>query len=174
MLILLMALEVRAENGPYENLRSEVAKMACQSPPEDRHRVAVLAPVVDPEALKDCLAVPLAEVIIGVLHEFGFTLVEGGLSVREKVGAGPGMNPSAVSKIADKLGARSILTGSLAIEQEAVRVNYKMMRAETMEIIGVVSCIVPKREFPDCFLKHDLMSPTQGVRTDIPEPRRVR
>lgn len=174
MLILLIGLEVRAENRPYENLRSEMAKMVCQVPPEYRQRVAVLAPIVEPAAWKDCFAEPIAEVIIGVLNEFGFNVVEGGLFMRDKTGAGPIMNPDAVLKITAQLGARSILTGSLAVEQETVRVNYKMLRAETREIIGIVSCIVPKREFPDCFLKHDLMSPTQGVRTDIPEPRRVR
>ena len=173
LLIIPMEIHSEARDGPYEDLRNEVARMACQIPPEDRYAVVVMDPVVDREDLQDCIGRPLAEAVIHVLHEFQFILIEGGLFFGEGINRDIRMKPSAVSKIAERIGARSIVTGSVNIDHENIRVSYWMTRIETMEIIGVLSCSLSKKEFTDCFLKYDLSPPTVGTYSLLPEPRRI-
>ena len=172
LLIIPTGIHSEARDVPYEGLRNEVARMACQIPPEDRYAVAVLAPVVDRDELQDCIGRPLAEAVIQVLHEFQFTLIERGLFFGEGINQDLRMKPSA-AKIAERIGAKSIFTGTVNIDHENIRVTYRMTRVETMEIIGVLSCSLSKKEFTDCFLKYDLRPPTRGIYTDIPEPRRM-
>lgn len=161
-------------DAPFEDLMNQVARMACQIPPEDRSAVAVLAPVVDREGLQDCIGRPVVEAVIQVLHEFQFSLMERGLYSGEGINRDVKMKPSAVSRIAKRIGARSVLAGTVATDHEDIRVTYQMTRIEPMEIIGVFSCSLSKREFTDCLLKYDLSPPTLGIYPLFPEPRRIR
>lgn len=162
-----------ARDAPYETLRGEVARMACQIPPEDRYGLAVLAPVADWEELQDCIGRPLTEAVIQVLLEFQFTLIERGLFSGEGISRVPRMTPCEVSKNAERIGARSILTGSVNIDHENIHLTYRMTRIETMEIMGALSCSLSKKEFTDCFLKYDLSPPRLGIYSLLPEPRRI-
>jgi hypothetical protein len=158
----------------YEPLMSEVAKMACQIPPEDRNRVAVMEPVVDRRELQDCIGRSLAEVVIQVLWEFQFALIENEPLPGKFTGDSPRLDRDTVSEIGRRAGARSICIGTVDIDHDTIHVAYRMMRLETMEIIRVVSCILSKKEFANCFLLDDLTSPTVGAIILLPEPRRLR
>jgi len=169
-----MGIHSEAWGAQYEGLRNEVARMACQIPPEDRYAVAVLDPVVDREELQDCIGSPIAEAIIQVLYEFQFALIEGDLFLGKGMNRGVRMKPSTVSKIGLRFGAKVVFSGTVNIDHETIRITYRITRIETMEIIGILSCSLSKKEFMDCFLKYDLAPPTLGIYHLLPEPRRIR
>jgi len=173
LLIISAGIHSEAQDFPYEDLRNEVARMASQIAPEDRYAVAVMEPVVDRVELQDCIGRPLAETIVQVLWEFQFALIERSFFLEDRTKPGLRLDPSAISKIGEKIGAMSIFTGTVDIDHETIRVAYRMTRVETMEIIGIISCSLSKKEFTDCFLKYDLSPPTLGIYQLLPEPRRI-
>jgi len=65
-----------AQEYPYESFRNEVAKMACQIPPDKRKSVALTDLRLDREELQGCIGKPLTETMIEVLREFQFTVIE--------------------------------------------------------------------------------------------------
>jgi len=165
---------VDAQVFSHEHLKSEVAKMACQVPPEDRNGVAVMEPVVDRRELQDCIGRSLAEAVIQVLWEFQFTLIENEPLPSNFTGDNPRLDRYKVSEIGRTAGARSIFIGTVDIDHDTIHLACRMMRLETMEIIGVVSCILSKKEYANCFLLDDLTPPTVGAIILLPEPRRLR
>lgn len=174
LLFIAIGTSVNAQVFSNDRLSGEVAKMACQIRPEDRKGVAVLVPVVDRNELQDCIGRPLAEAVIRVLWEFQFVLIENeplfdGISAN-----GPRVDRKSVTEIGRKTGARSLLIGEVGYDHDRVHLTYRMVRVETMEIIGFASCSFPKRAFAGCFLLHDLSPPTWGALILLPEPRRLR
>jgi len=161
-----------AQSFQYESLINEVARMACQIPPKDRYAVAVMDPAVDRKELQNCIGRPLAETMVQVLWEFRFTLVKKRL-FSETLNWRSRQVKKKIMEIGRNTGARSILFGEVDIEDETVRVAYRMIKIETMEIIGNLSCTLTKKEFKDCFLVYDLTPPKLGIFTHLPQPRRI-
>jgi len=142
--------------------------------PEDRNGVAVMVPVVDQNELQDCIGRPLAEAVIQVLWEFQFVLIaneplHGRISVN-----GPRLDRHTIAEIGRKTGAKSLFVGTVNIDHNRIHLTCRMIRVETMEIIGVASISFPKKEFASCFLLYDLSPPALGALILLPEPRRLR
>lgn len=154
-----------AEKPTQDIFINEVARMACQIPLEDRY-VVVFDPAVDTAELQNCIEEQLEKKIVQVLLDFQFSLVE-------KMKGDYPLDSYEIRAIGRRTGARAVLMGQINVAPGKIRVTYRMIRIETMEIIGVASCRLPKEDFGDCFVLFDLAPPTPGDGNYLPAPRRV-
>lgn len=163
-----------ARDTPYEELKDAVAKMACRIPPQDRHAVAVLDPVVTPKGLQACVATPVVEAIMQVLYEFQFTLIERSFVAKGFINRSMKMRPSSDVSFWNSVGAKAVFKGTVTVKGDAMCVTYRLMKLDTNRIIGMLTCRLPKTVFADCFLAYDLLPPTPGMFLLLPNPRRIR
>jgi len=170
--------KARSQDFRVPELKNEIAKMVCQIQPRDRSSIAVMELRVDRKDLQDCIGKPITEAIIEVLWKFHFTLVERGPFYRKMINQeislqnSPLMDTSTIAKLGKRIGAKSILTGNIKIGHKFIHVVCRITKVETMAIMGLASCKIPKKDFQDCLLLHELDPPIVGFDDFLPKPRK--
>lgn len=161
-------------------LRNEIASIADKIPPEQRYGVAVLELKVEEEELQGRLGKPITDEIVRCLcMDYNFKLLERGPlylnSIKDeiKLGFSDFMDQSTVAQIGKWAGAKSIIAGTIMLEENLIRVHFRMIRVVNPEIMGVASCELTKENFGDFVPFDTLPVPIPGGGSSFPDPIRI-
>lgn len=162
-------------------LRNEIAKIADKIPSEQRSDVALLELKVEEEELQGRLGKPITDEIVRCLcMDHNFKLLERGPlylnSIKDeiKLGFSDLMDQSTVAQIGKWAGAKSIIAGTIMLEENLIRVHFRMIRVENPEIMGVASCELAKKNFGDLVPFDILPVPIpDGGNSSFPDPIRI-
>ncbi|MCK4389863.1 MAG: hypothetical protein KAV83_06470 [Desulfobacterales bacterium] len=180
MLCAILICDTGFSQDRWAGIRNEIARIVQKIPIEERSGVAVLELKVEEEELQGRLGKPVTDEIVRCLcMDHNFKLLERGplylnaIKDEIKIGFSDLMDQNTVAQVGKWAGAKSIVAGTIILEDDLIRVHFRMIRVENAEIMGVASCELAKKDFGDFIPYKALPPPVSGCESGFPSPKRV-
>lgn len=176
-------LPAKAQDERFVNLKSAIETMAYKIGVDQKSNVSVFELKINDPKLQGTIGKQITDKIVNYMHFSGFKLLERSeqhlkkIGKEIKLGYSDYMDQSKVAEIGKRIGARSVLSGTIRTNRDGYEINFRIVEVETTRIVGVGSCFLPKTTFSNIERNPDppivLPDPTPGANANLPKPIRT-